>query len=41
MENNIAVVGTGYWGKNPVRNFAELETEEWDYVVDKICEFFG
>ena len=26
MENNIAVVGTGYWGQNRVRNFAELET---------------
>ena len=24
MEKNIAVVGTGYWGKNLVRNFAEL-----------------
>jgi UDP-2-acetamido-3-amino-2,3-dideoxy-glucuronate N-acetyltransferase len=24
MKNNIAVVGTGYWGKNLVRNFAEL-----------------
>ncbi|MCK4734119.1 MAG: Gfo/Idh/MocA family oxidoreductase [Methanophagales archaeon] len=26
MKKNIAVVGTGYWGKNLVRNFAELET---------------
>jgi len=24
MERNIAVVGCGYWGKNLVRNFAEL-----------------
>jgi len=24
MDNNIAVVGCGYWGKNLVRNFAEL-----------------
>jgi UDP-2-acetamido-3-amino-2,3-dideoxy-glucuronate N-acetyltransferase len=24
MERNIAVVGAGYWGKNLVRNFAEL-----------------
>ena len=24
MTNNIAVVGCGYWGKNLVRNFAEL-----------------
>ncbi|GAI45122.1 unnamed protein product, partial [marine sediment metagenome] len=25
MAGNIAVVGCGYWGKNLVRNFAELE----------------
>ena len=25
MERNIAVVGCGYWGRNLVRNFAELE----------------
>lgn len=25
VERNIAVVGCGYWGKNLVRNFAELE----------------
>ena len=25
MEKNIVVVGTGYWGGNLVRNFAELE----------------
>ena len=24
MERNIAVIGCGYWGKNLVRNFAEL-----------------
>jgi len=24
MERNIAVVGCGYWGKNLVRNFAQL-----------------
>ena len=24
MDRNIAVVGCGYWGKNLVRNFAEL-----------------
>ncbi len=24
MDKNIAVVGCGYWGKNLVRNFAEL-----------------
>ncbi len=24
MDNNIAVIGCGYWGKNLVRNFAEL-----------------
>ena len=24
MKKTIAVVGTGYWGKNLVRNFAEL-----------------
>jgi UDP-2-acetamido-3-amino-2,3-dideoxy-glucuronate N-acetyltransferase len=24
MERNIAVIGSGYWGKNLVRNFAEL-----------------
>ena len=24
MEKNIAVVGTGYWGKNLVRNFYNL-----------------
>ena len=24
MKRNIAVVGCGYWGKNLVRNFAEL-----------------
>ncbi len=26
MKQNIAVVGCGYWGKNLVRNFAELCT---------------
>ena len=25
MKKNIAVVGCGYWGKNLVRNFSELE----------------
>ncbi|HJX69671.1 MAG TPA: hypothetical protein VJ441_01100, partial [Dehalococcoidia bacterium] len=24
MNKNIAVIGCGYWGKNLVRNFAEL-----------------
>jgi len=24
MKKNIAVIGCGYWGKNLVRNFAEL-----------------
>jgi len=24
MDKNIAVIGCGYWGKNQVRNFAEL-----------------
>ena len=24
MDKNIAVIGSGYWGKNLVRNFAEL-----------------
>ena len=24
MDRNIAVIGAGYWGKNLVRNFAEL-----------------
>ena len=32
MGVNIAVVGTGYWGKNLVRNFAELE------VLRVICD---
>ncbi len=25
MEKSIAVIGSGYWGKNLVRNFSELE----------------
>lgn len=32
MKQNIAVVGCGYWGKNLVRNFAELE------VLHTICD---
>lgn len=32
MERNIAVVGCGYWGKNLVRNFAELG------VLHTICD---
>ena len=32
MKKNIAVVGCGYWGKNLVRNFSELE------VLSSICD---
>ena len=32
MKKNIAVVGCGYWGKNLVRNFYELE------VLSSICD---
>ncbi len=32
MKKNIAVVGAGYWGKNLVRNFYELE------VLHTICD---
>ena len=32
MERNIAVIGCGYWGKNLVRNFAELG------VLHTICD---
>lgn len=29
MSRNIAVVGCGYWGKNLVRNFAQLRALKW------------
>jgi len=32
MQRNIAVIGSGYWGKNLVRNFAELG------VLHTICD---
>lgn len=32
MKKNIAVIGAGYWGKNLVRNFAQLD------VLKTICE---
>lgn len=32
MEKNIAVIGSGYWGKNLVRNFAEL------HALHTICD---
>ena len=35
MEKNIAVVGSGYWGKNLVRNFFELDTLKTVCDLDK------
>ena len=32
MKRNIAVIGCGYWGKNLVRNFAELG------VLGSVCD---
>ena len=32
MKQNIAIVGCGYWGKNLVRNFAELG------VLHTVCD---
>ncbi len=29
MKQQVAVVGCGYWGKNLVRNFAQLQTLGW------------
>jgi UDP-2-acetamido-3-amino-2,3-dideoxy-glucuronate N-acetyltransferase len=34
MSQNVAIVGCGYWGKNLIRNFAQLHTLSW------ICDNF-
>jgi UDP-2-acetamido-3-amino-2,3-dideoxy-glucuronate N-acetyltransferase len=41
MKKNIAVIGTGYWGKNLVRNFAELGALRviCDTDMDKLNHF--
>ena len=33
MKKNIAVVGCGHWGKNLVRNFAEM------HVLHSVCDY--
>ncbi len=35
MKKNIAVIGCGYWGKNLVRNFHELNS------LNAICDVEG
>jgi UDP-2-acetamido-3-amino-2,3-dideoxy-glucuronate N-acetyltransferase len=35
MSQQIAVVGCGYWGKNLVRNFVQLEALRWVCYADE------
>jgi hypothetical protein len=41
-ERNLALVGTGYWGKNLVRNFHQLCLPSKFYLKSNtMCDTFG